>query len=168
MTRVLLLAGALLALAVPASALAVTPASFEVTGGALSISAPAGTNVDLGSRLASSQPGTLSGQLGVVTVSDLRGGPTTWTASVIASAFTPTAGPAVPATAVSYDSGVITALGPLAPIGGVFANLTGVVPVVTGTSTGPSTATWNPLISIAIPANLQPGTYTATITHSVA
>jgi hypothetical protein len=166
--RLMALPALLVALAVPGSALAVTPASFDITGGALSISAPAGTNVDLGSRLASNEAGTLSGQLGVVTVSDLRGGPTTWTASVIASAFTPTAGPAVPASAISYNAGLITVLGALVPIGGVFANLTGVVAVVTGTSTGPSTATWNPLISIAIPANLQPGSYTATITHSVA
>jgi hypothetical protein len=54
------------------------------------------------------------------------------------------------------------------PVGGVFANLTGVVSVVTGTSTGPSSATWNPLILVTIPANLAPGIYTATVTHSVA
>jgi hypothetical protein len=165
----LLLALSVLAIAASAApALAITPVSFEVTGGGLTISAPSGANVDLGSRLASNVAGTIAGQLGAVTVSDLRGGATTWTASVISSAFTPTAGPAVPAISVSYDTGAITALGPVTPIGGLFSNLTGVVPVVTGTSTGPSSASWNPLISIAIPANLAPGTYTATVTHSVA
>ena len=169
MRRSALLATALAALAASATpAFAITPASFEITGGGLTISAPTGANVDLGSRLASNVAGTISGPLGAVSVSDLRGGSTTWTASVIASAFTPTAGPAVAASAVSYDSGTITASGPVTPVGGVFANLTGVVAVVTGTSTGPSSATWNPLVSIAIPANLAPGTYTATITHSVA
>jgi hypothetical protein len=118
--------------------------------------------------VASNVAGTISGSLGPVSVADLRGGATTWTVSVISSAFTPAAGPAVAASAVSYDSGTITVSGPVAPVGGVFANLTGVVAVVTGTSTGPSSATWNPLVSIAIPANLAPGTYTATVTHSVA
>ena len=169
MRKLLLLATSVAALgASTAPALAMTPVSFEVTGGGLTISAPTGANVDLGSRLASNVAGTISGQLGAVTVSDLRGGPTTWTASVISTAFTPTAGPAVPATSVSYDTGVVTPSGPVMPIGGPFSNLTGVVTVVTGTSTGPSSASWNPLISIAIPANLAPGTYTATVTHSVA
>jgi hypothetical protein len=169
MRTLALVAISLAALAASAApALAVTPVSFEVTGGGLTISAPTGANVDLGSRLATNVTGTISGQLGAVTVADLRGGPTTWTASVISSAFTPTAGPAVPATAVSYDTGTIGVSGPVTPIGGLFSNLTGVVAVVTGTSTGPSSASWNPLISIAIPANLAPGTYTATVTHSVA
>lgn len=169
MRKLLLLATSVAALgASTAPALAITPVSFEVTGGGLTISAPTGANVDLGSRLASNVAGTISGQLGAVTVSDLRGGPTTWAASVISTAFTPTAGPAVPATAVSYDTGAVTPAGPVTPIGGLFSNLTGVVTVVTGTSTGPSSASWNPLISIAIPANLAPGTYTATVTHSVA
>ena len=47
-------------------------------------------------------------------------------------------------------------------------DLTGVSPVVTGTSTGISTATRNPTISVLVPANMAPGVYVATITHSVA
>ena len=87
MRKPLLLAICVAALATTAApALAVTPVSFEVTGGGLTISAPTGANVDLGSRLASNVAGTISGQLGAVTVSDLRGGPTTWTASVISTA----------------------------------------------------------------------------------
>jgi hypothetical protein len=169
MGKLLVLATTLVALAASAApAFAITPASFEVTGGGLTISAPTGANVDLGARLASNIAGTISGSLGVVSVSDLRGGATTWTASVISSAFTPTAGPAVAASLVSYTTGVVTASGPVTPVGGVFTNLTGVVPVVTGTSTGPSSATWNPLIQVVIAANLPPGIYTATVTHSVA
>jgi hypothetical protein len=48
------------------------------------------------------------------------------------------------------------------------ADLTGVTTVVNGASTGISSASWNPTISIAVPANYAPGVYTATITHSVA
>jgi hypothetical protein len=40
--------------------------------------------------------------------------------------------------------------------------------VVNGTSTGVSSASWNPSIAVLVPANLAPGIYSATITHSVA
>jgi hypothetical protein len=48
------------------------------------------------------------------------------------------------------------------------SNLTGVTTVVTGTSTGVSSASWDPIISVVVPANFAPGVYAATITHSVA
>ena len=109
----------------------------------------------------------MSGPLGVVTVSDQRGGTTTWTASVISTAFTPPAGPADPASNVSYAAGTITVSGVVATaVAGV--DLTGVTTVVTGASTGVSSASWNPTISVLVPANFAPGIYAATITHSVA
>jgi hypothetical protein len=89
----------------PASA--ATTATFTLTAGTLSISAPTG-NVSLGSQVASTVSSTMSGSLGVVTVSDQRGGTTTWTASVIATAFTPTSGPADPPINASYAAGTIT------------------------------------------------------------
>ncbi len=51
---------------------------------------------------------------------------------------------------------------------GPLTDLTGVSPVVNGTSTGISSASWNPTISVDVPANAPPGVYSATITHSVA
>jgi hypothetical protein len=39
---------------------------------------------------------------------------------------------------------------------------------VTGASTGISSASWNPVISVIVPPNYAPGVYLATITHSVA
>lgn len=146
-----------------------TTASFTLTAGALSISAPTGS-VSLGSQAVSAGPSAISGQLGVVTVTDQRGGATTWVASVIVTAFTPTTGPAVtaiPAAAVSYVAGTITQSGVTATKP-VTTDLTGVSPVVNGVSTGLSTASWNPMISVVLPANAAPGVYTATITHSVA
>jgi hypothetical protein len=104
----------------------------------------------------------------VVTVTDQRGGSTTWTASVIASAFTPTAGPADPASNISYAAGAITASSTVTATAVAASDLTGVTTVVTGTSTGISSASWNPTISVLIPANFAPGVYTGTITHSVA
>jgi hypothetical protein len=145
---------------------AATPTTFELTAGGLSISAPTGS-VSLGSQVASTSSSTIAGQLGVVTVSDQRGGVTTWTASVISTAFTPPSGPADPASNVSYAAGPITASGVVATAVPA-PDLTGVSTVVTGASGGISTASWNPTISVIVPANYAPGVYSATITHSVA
>ncbi len=169
MRKLLLLATTLamfgVATALPAGA--ATPATFTLTAGALSISAPTGS-VSLGTQVASTSSSTIAGPLGVVTVSDQRGGPTTWTASVISTAFTPPAGPADPASNVSYAAGAITQSATVVATGVPAPDLTGVSPVVTGTSTGISTASWNPTISVIVPANFAPGVYSATITHSVA
>jgi hypothetical protein len=154
--------------ALPAGADATT-ATFQLTAGALSISVPAGS-VSLGSQVVSASASTISGPLGVVTVTDQRGGTTSWVASVIVTAFTPTVGPAVTAIAankVSYAAGTITQSGVTATQPAT-TDLTGVSPVVNGASTGLSSASWNPTISVLLPANAAPGTYTATITHSVA
>jgi hypothetical protein len=149
------------------SAGAATPASFTLDAGALSISAPT-ASVVLGSQVAGTSPSTISGSLGLVTVSDQRGGATTWTASAISTAFTPTSGPADPASNVSYATGAITATGGVTTTAVAAPNLTGVSLVATGTSTGISTASWNPVISVFVPADFAPGTYVATITSSVA
>src|ERR1700691_6117458 len=89
------------------SASAATPMTFTLTAGALSISTPT-LSVSLGSEVSSTSSSTISGQIGTVTVTDQRGGTTTWTASAISTAFTPNAGPADPASNVSYGAGVIT------------------------------------------------------------
>ena len=169
MRKSLLLASTVAALAA-ASALpagADTPATFTLTAGGLSISAPTGI-VSLGSQPVSNSSSTITGSLGVVTVSDARGGATSWTASVISTAFTPTAGPADPASNVSYVAGTVTVSATVVATVVPAANLTGVSTVVTGASTGVSSASWNPTISVVVPANYAPGVYAATITHSVA
>jgi hypothetical protein len=48
------------------------------------------------------------------------------------------------------------------------SDLTGVSVIMSGASGGISSATWNPNISVFVPANFAPGVYSATITHSVA
>lgn len=152
-------------LALPAGA--TTPATFTLLSGTLQISAPT-VGVSLGSQVASNSSSTISGPLGVVTVTDQRGGATSWTASVISTAFTPTAGPADPASNVSYSAGAITVSATVAATAVAASNLTGVTTVVTGASTGVSSASWNPTISVFVPGNFAPGDYAATITHSVA
>jgi hypothetical protein len=146
---------------------AATPATFTLTAGALSISAPI-ASVSLGSQTASTSASTISGSLGIVTVTDQRGGATAWTTSVISTAFTPTAGPADPASNVSYAAGLITVTPTVVATAVGATDLTGVATVVTGASTGISTASWDPTISVFVPANYAPGVYAATITHSVA
>ena len=169
MRKFLLLASTLAALAgmtaLPAGS--ATPATFTLVAGTLSISAPT-ASVSLGSQVSSITSSTMSGPLGVVTVSDQRGGATTWTASVISTAFTPPAGPADPASNVSYAAGTITASASVVATAVAASDLTGVTTVVTGASTGVSSASWNPTISVLVPANFAPGVYAATITHSVA
>jgi hypothetical protein len=141
--------------------------SFTLTPpGVLSISGPTG-NVSLGSQMSLNQASTISGQLGTVTVSDQRGGSQSWTASVIASAFLPLpTTTAIAASAISYSTGTVTATGTSATS---FAapSLTGASTIVTGLGTGVSTTSWNPTITVAVPANAAAGVYTSTITHSV-
>jgi hypothetical protein len=146
---------------------AATPVTFTLTSGALAITAPV-LSVSLGSQGASTSASTISGPLGIVTVTDLRGGATTWTASVISTAFTPTVGPADPASNVSYAAGTVTPVGLVVGTAVAAPNLTGVSTVVTGVSTGISNASWNPILSVVVPASFAPGVYTATVTHSVA
>jgi hypothetical protein len=40
-------------------------------------------------------------------------------------------------------------------------------PVLTATGSGDNRASWNPVISVAVPLTAAPGTYTDVITHSV-
>jgi hypothetical protein len=168
MRRFLLLAGAALAVAVAVPAVGATPATFSITAGSLSLSAPTST-VSLGTQTASGAPSILSGTLGTVSVTDNRGGVTGWTASVISTAFTPPTGAAVAATSVSYLAGTVahTGVGTFTPLPAL--SLAGVAPVVVAAVVvGVNSASWNPTISIAVPAALDVGVYSATVTHSVA
>jgi hypothetical protein len=158
-----------LGLAQPASA-DVTTATVTVTGGSLSISAPA-TAGNLGTRANTVAPGTISGALGQVQVLDARSpiAGSGWVASVISSAFTPPTGTAIAASAVGYTAGPITKVGTAVYTANDPGNLTGVSPAVTATAiTGDNSATWNPTVSVLVPGGMAAGVYSATITHSVA
>jgi hypothetical protein len=160
-----------LSVASPASAAAsgISPASVTVTGGFLSITVPT-TSVSLGTQADTVGGETISGLLGQVQVNDARdpAAGSGWVVSVIASAFTPPAGPAIPASDISYTAGTITQVGTATYVANNPINLTGVVPAVTATGiTGDNSGTWNPTINVAVPGGFAAGTYTATITHSV-
>ncbi len=154
----------------PASAdSGVTAATITVQGGALSISVPTDAG-NLGSRPNSVAGGTISGPLGEVQVNDARSAVagSGWVATVISSAFTPPAGPAIAASAVSYSNGTVTKVGTATYVSNNPVALTGVTPALTATGiTGDNSATWDPTITVAVPGGMAAGVYSAIITHSV-
>jgi hypothetical protein len=171
--RTLLLVGttaglATVGLALPASA-GPTAATVTVTAGALSITEPADAG-SLGTTANSVLGSTISGPLGQVQVNDARSAAagSGWVASAISTAFTPSAGPAIAASAVSYTAGTIVKVGTATYVANNPTSLTGVAAVVTATGiTGDNSATWTPTISVAVPGGSAVGVYSATITHSV-
>ncbi|MFG2048563.1 hypothetical protein ACGFIW_14180 [Micromonospora sp. NPDC048935] len=165
-------------LAAPASAAPTdtTTTTFEVLAGTLDIDAPA--TADLGTG---APGGTITGQLGAVTVDDSRGAAdASWVASVTATVFQ-TGGGSPPETVlpseIDYWSGPATATtgnGTFTPgqaTSGDAEPLDSVTPVTAFThtgGTGGNTATWNPTLIVNVPLDSIAGVYTGTVTHSVA
>jgi hypothetical protein len=145
-----------------------TDATFTITGGALAITAPVGT-VALGTIAASAGTQNVGAALGNVTVTDGRGGVAGWVASVISTAFTPAApAVAVTASAVDYTTPAATVTGTSTVTAQNANGPIGVMPVQTATTvSGANSATWNPTITVHVPAGAMPGVYAATLTHSV-
>lgn len=147
----------------------------SLTGGSLSISAPASAVLPPGTAAA----GTLESQLGEVTVTDARGAVgASWTATVAATSFTTGGGSAAETIGrerISYWSGAATdvdGVGTFAPGQPLAANAQTLNVSRTAfrlvSSTGDTSATWNPTIIVSIPSSAIAGTYQGTITHSVA
>ncbi len=157
------------AAALPASA-ADTTVTFSITTAGLTISAPG--SASLGS--VASGATSISGEIGPVTVTDLRGTlGGSWTATVTGTDFTTggATGPeTIPVINVSYAPGPLvssTGTGTFTPGAGGIINVPQTA--FTGTAlTGNNTATWNPTLTVAIPSAAVAGTYTGTVTHSVA
>ena len=146
-----------------------TTATVEITGGFLSISAPTDAG-SLGTTVNTVLGSTISGPLGQVQVNDARSAAagSSWVASVISTAFTPTAGTAIAASAVGYTVHDIVKVGTATYTANDPADLTGVSPAVTATGiTGDNSATWTPTINVAVPGGMAASVYSATITHSV-
>lgn len=151
-----------------------TTTTFAVNSGALGITVPATAN------LGSGNPGTsISAALGGVTVTDNRALLTaSWTATATSTSFTTGGGTApetIANTAVSYWSGAATATsgsGTFTPgqanAGAAVAMGTSVTAFTLTGGVGDNSASWNPTLVIAVPAAAVGGTYTGTITHSVA
>ena len=143
--------------------------SIPVVLGVLSITAPASAS------LGSAAPGgTASAGLGIVAVTDGRAGVAGWTATTSATDFTTGAGrPAetIPVHDVLYlISGFTSTTGSASFTPTPVTDLSGTAQaVVTATNVnGDNSAAWNPVIKVAVPSGAVGGTYSATITHSVA
>lgn len=157
-----------LVFAAPRASATGTSSTFALTGGSLSITQP-GT-ASLGSAPTGSL--TLSGSLGSVSVTDTRGNLTaTWTASVSATNFTTggaTQYETVTNGSIAYSSGTATTtgLGTFTP--GLLTGLSAQGTAGGWVGTGNNTATWDPTITFTLSPSQVAGTYTGTITHSVA
>src|SRR5579863_4263496 len=144
-----------------------TTVTFTVTTGALSMTAP------VSAVLGSGAPGTtISGALGAVTVTDDRALlSASWTSTASSTDWTTggaTPAETIPATDVGYDPGSITTTGTITATGTPVTLSSDPAPVVTGTAgVGNNTATWNPAVSVAVPAAAVGGAYAGTITQSV-
>jgi large repetitive protein len=149
-------------------------ATITIAGGALAITVPSTA------ALPGAAPGgTTSAALGTVTVTDTRGiANASWTATVTGTTFV-TGGSStqetIPLSRVTYWSGPATATtgtGTFTPgqaSAATAVNLTTprtAFSLISGTSI--TSASWTPTLSISVPAAAVAGTYTATITHSVA
>jgi hypothetical protein len=170
----------LIALAITATALAgffATPAhaadtstTFSLTSGALSVSAPASGSLSSVASGASS----ISANLGAVTVTDARGALAgIWSASAASTDFvtgTATADETIGKARVTYLAPVPTIVsGTVVPVTGGLKTLDQSRTVVTAASIiGNNVVSWNPTVAISLPAQAVAGTYTGTITHSIA
>jgi hypothetical protein len=146
-----------------------TTTTFTVTSGALSISAPVSATLGSGSAGTNIGPSPI----GAVTVTDDRALlSASWTTTVSSTDFTTGGGtPAetIPASDVGYDPGSITTTGTITATGTPVTLSNSAQSAVTGTSgVGDNTASWNPSITVAVPAAAVGGTYTGTVIHSVA
>jgi hypothetical protein len=145
-----------------------TTVTFAVTSGELAMTAP--TAADLGSGA----PGTtISGEIGATTVTDDRALlSASWTATASATDFTTgTATPdeTIPVTDATYAPGTITTTGTITAAPSEITLDGQPQTVVTGTAgVGNNTASWDPTVAVAVPAQAVNGTYTGTLTQSVA
>jgi hypothetical protein len=152
-----------------------TTTTFTLTAGNLAISVPG--SASLGS--VSTGTGTTSAQLGSVSVSDGRGALLgSWTASVASTDFTTggaTANETIAKASLDYWSGAATSTtgtGTFTPGQLLAANKQTLGSSRTAFSAtvvvGNNTAAWNPTMIVNIPAQAVAGTYSGTVTHSVA
>ncbi|MEV4755698.1 hypothetical protein AB0J86_11385 [Micromonospora sp. NPDC049559] len=150
-----------------------TTVTFEVQAGALTITVPDASTLGT----ATPAGGTITDNLGTVTVNDQRASPTpTWTATVLGTNFTTGGGDdpgeVVPIGSVTYTTGTMTP--GAGQTGTCNALLTTTALTVTAQDaathtggTGNNSCSWDPSLVVTLATTNVAGTYTGTITHSV-
>ena len=151
-------------LALPASA-DDTTTTFSLTGGTLTLSV--GGNAALTDEASGVDANTITGTLGVVTVTDGRGGTAGWVTSAASSTFTGT-GLSV-SDGVAYTNGTVSTTGTVTVDPVTAQSLTAVAAAVsTATAvSGNNTAAWNPTLDVSMPAGALAGAYAGTVTTSL-
>jgi hypothetical protein len=140
-----------------------TATTFEIISGPLAFTVqPA---ADLGPDASGAT--AISGSLGLVSVTDARGGTAEWAVSAASTAFAGLLGSS--STAVSYSGGVVTETGSITvadgsavAIGGAAAQV-----VVPSVLSGNNTASWNPTLTVTMPTSALADDYSGTVTTSI-
>ena len=150
-----------------------TTTTFTLSGNGLSVSVPGSANLSTSGATAIGGSSSLAGSLGTVTVNDNRGAlAATWTASVASTDFTTGSGSAnekVTKANVAYTPGVVSNTGVGVGVGTPAANLSSSASVVTAAGvTGAQQSSWNPTVTVTISSDKVAGTYSGTLTPSVA
>jgi hypothetical protein len=157
-----------------------TGLTFSVTSGELSISVPGTANLGTGvpGSGAGGGPGSpdvpnISGLLGTVTVTDNRAlDPEDWVVTAAETNFSDGIGNTIPATDSTYDPGTFTQVSGASTTTDASTppiTLTNAgVPVVDNAGAADNVVSWDPTIAITLPDDTIDGTYTGTLTQSVA
>jgi hypothetical protein len=150
-----------------------TNIQFSVTGGVISINAPASATA--GSSVTAAAGGTLAIDLGNTLVTDARVPTTGWSVTATASDFTGSPSGTVPKTdaAFSVPNAPTSVVGctsfPTRVTTPLAVNSSGTTPsaILTCAAITTNNATYNPRLTVTIPASSTAGVYTGTVTQSV-
>jgi hypothetical protein len=148
-----------------------TNVTFTLTGGSLTLTAPASATLTAGGLGVGGT--TATGTLGSSTVTDTRGALThTVTVTMSTTDFTTTGGDTIAKSNATGYSGVATPSG----VGVAVPTLTGQTIGAAGGATilqltgviGSASATYNPTVSVAVPAGAVAGDYSGVVTQTAA
>lgn len=142
-----------------------TSTTFELTGGSLVLSVQATAALTDAATGATS----IEGDLGVVSVTDERGGSDAWNVSGASTAFTGAIVDGSSSTAVDYTGGTVATTGDVTVADGTTTTLTGETASVVAPSSlsGNNTAEWTPTLAVTMPAGALADTYTGVVTTSI-
>ncbi|MDQ1695670.1 MAG: hypothetical protein QOJ03_1023 [Frankiaceae bacterium] len=165
-----LTAASVAALVPTAANAADTNVTFTLTGGSLTLSAPGSASLSAAGNLGVTGT-SVSGQLGNSTVDDARGSLAhTVTVNMSTTNFTDGSGDTIAKSNATGSSGATTPTGVAVAVptltgqtigaagGATILTLTGVI--------GSASTTYNPTVSVTIPANSIAGSYSGTVTQT--
>jgi hypothetical protein len=154
-----------------------TSVTFTATGGGLAITAAPSATLTGGTT---TPGGTVSGSLGLVTVTDSRGAAATvqWTAGVYSTTgFIATSNPSITNASVTYTPGSPTTTAPGTPTvtpgtagsPGASSGAALTAYAYSNTTAGGNIVSWSPTLAVVIPSTAAAGAaYSGTVSHQVA